>query len=1176
MHVRHKSRSVTLLSLLALLTICVAQTAQALNVSGPLTINSSNSSTYTNQDIVVTAGVVTIDTPLSINSLIIKYGATITHTAGASAGLQLTVANNANINLGGAIDVSGRGNPGSTGAGAGSDNPFANPGGNASYGGEGMVLYSSGGQAGAVFGNVKSPTDLGSGGGMGSSGLYPGAAGGGAIQMTVGGTLTVDGQMNANGSTGSNAGSGSGGSMLLNIATLSGVGTIAASGGSLAGGGRIAILYTTNNIPRKKADGTSQISAPGGGYTNGYGPYYGGAGTVYMKSGTQVQGELWLNNNGNAGQGTLLPDILDPNTITFDTVYVWGQARLTPVNGGKLNFKVLGDMLVELTGFVDATDRGHGGGTGPGVGANNNGGGGGGGASYGGEGVIGYSGDSPAAGATYGDPKNPVDLGDGEHLGSGGGTGYTGTAPGGAGGGAIDFTVLGTLTVDGQILCNGQNGGNGGGGSGGSIIVNIGTLSGIGTISANGGGTSYGGPGGGGRIVVNYTVANNIPRNYIHSAGGYSNTGYTGYYAAAGTVVVKGPTQTNGELWVNNSGNYGYNNASTVLIGATTFDKVTVWGRGTLSPAYGAILTLTVLGDLTVEVDGYLSSIWRGYAAGLGTGAGANNNASSGYGGGGGGSYGGIGGTGPGGNSPTGGPTYGNNLIPTDFGSGGGQGTGNNTLYSGGAGGGSIYLIVNGTLKVDGLITVGGQNGTVESGGGAGGSLYARSGTLGGAGYLAANGGNAGANGYGNGGGGGGGRIALYSGVNNFTTANITATGGSGGSAAAGTIYQESFVGVAVSALSVAKSQVPGGQNATGMISLTGSAPSGGVTVTLTNSDPTVASVPATVTVLAGSSSATFSVMGMSTATKRTTTISAYLGGASSSVSVSAIPWIASVSVFTASIESGTSATGTITLSTPAPIGGFTVALASSDTAMTIPASVTVLAGATSTTFVVSVGTVTTEHSATITATTGVESKTTSVYLSPSTTATIKAITLTPSSVVGGMASSIGVVTLTTKAPVGGLVIALSSANTGAATVTGSVTIKAGRTSTSFVVSTKAVTTSASVAISATLGTSTKSANLTVRPAGGLASFSLNPTSVTGGDTSIGIITLDSVSSSDITVTFTSNKAQAIPDTTVVIPAGSLSAAFSIDTTSVLVKTTATITVKVGTASKTANLTINP
>ena len=1163
MYVRQTNRSVWLLSLLALLTLCTGQVAHALNVSGPLTINSSNSSTYTNQDIVVTAGVVTIDTPLSINSLIVKFGATITHTAGATAGLQLTVANNANINQGGAIDVSGRGYAGSTGPGAGPDNPTNYYGGQASYGGEGGLYPYA--YHGTVYGSVKSPTDLGSGGGMGGAGQNSGASGGGAIQLTVGGTLTIDGLCNANGNAGSSyGGGGSGGSILLNVATLSGIGSLSAGGGGYAGGGRIAIYYTSaDNIPRKKSDGTSQIVAGGAGDYHGLG----GAGTVFVKGPTQAQGELWVNNNGNKGEGTLLPDLPDPNTITFDKVYVWGQARLTPSYGGTLNFKVLGNMLVEVTGFVDGFARGFGAGLGLGAGANNNSGGGGAGASYAGEGTPGYGGDSPASGPTYGDVKDPVDLGDGEHLGSGGGSSYTGTIGGGAGGGAIHITVGGTLTVDGQLAANGQNAGDGGGGSGGSLLLNVGTLSGIGTLSANGADGYHSGAGGGGRIVVNYTGTITVPRNNILAAGGYG--AYTATYAGAGTVVVKGPTQTNGELRVNNNNNRG---ASTVLLAPVTFDKVDIWGRGTLSPAVGGSLNLTITGDLTVELDGYLSAFMRGYGAGLGTGAGASNNQTTGYAGGAGGSYGGKGGTGSGGNNPVSGPTYGNNLIPVDFGSGGGQGVNNGTLYAGGAGGGVIHLVVNGTLQVDGLITVQGQDGIAESGAGSGGSLYARASTLAGTGFITANGGS----GVNSSGGGGGGRIALYAGVNNFTTANITAAGGALGSAAAGTIYQESFVGVAVSALSVDKSQVPAGQVATVTISLTGSAPSGGVTVTLTNSDPTVASVPATVTVPAGSSSATFTVTGISTATKRTTTIGAYLGGATASVSVSAIPWIAGVSVFTASIESGTNATGTITLSMAAPVGGLTVALASSDAAMTVPASVTVLAGATSATFVVSVGTVTTEHSATITATTGVESKTTSVYLSPSTTATIKAITLTPSSVVGGMASSIGVVTLTTKAPVGGLVIALSSANTGAATVTGSVTIKAGRTSTSFVVSTKAVTTSASVAISATLGTSTKSASLSVRPAGGLASFTLNPTSVTGGDTSIGIVTLDSVSSSDITVTITSSKTQAIPDTTVVIPAGSLSAAFSIDTTSILVKTTATISVKIGTASKTANLTINP
>src|SRR4029077_19730214 len=103
---------------------------------------------------------------------------------------------------------------------------------------------------------------------------------------------------------------------------------------------------------------------------------------------------------------------------------------------------------------------------------------------------------------------------------------------------------------------------------------------------------------------------------------------------------------------------------------------------------------------------------------------------------------------------------YGSAVQPTDLGSGGGAGSGNPPFNLGGAGGGALQLIVNGTLTLDGQITVNGLSGNGQgSGGGSGGSLQLTLGSFRGAGLVAANGG------MGEmplGGGGGGGRIAVY------------------------------------------------------------------------------------------------------------------------------------------------------------------------------------------------------------------------------------------------------------------------------------------------------------------------------------------------------------------------------------------------------------------------------
>ncbi len=80
---------------------------------------------------------------------------------------------------------------------------------------------------------------------------FEGGAGGGAIRLTVAGTLLVNGRVTANGRDG--AGGGSGGSVFLTVGRLAGNGAITANGGATGdtyagggGGGRIAIYSDTN------------------------------------------------------------------------------------------------------------------------------------------------------------------------------------------------------------------------------------------------------------------------------------------------------------------------------------------------------------------------------------------------------------------------------------------------------------------------------------------------------------------------------------------------------------------------------------------------------------------------------------------------------------------------------------------------------------------------------------------------------------------------------------------------------------------------------------------------------------------------------------------------------------------------------------------------------------------
>ncbi len=180
-----------------------------------------------------------------------------------------------------------------------------------------------------------------------------------------------------------------------------------------------------------------------------------------------------------------------------------------------------------------------------------------GGASSGGLGSTG--GEAGPTNAAYGELENP------RHLGSGGGRGGHGYAPGkGSNGGGRVTIQAGTLVVDGLIRAEGGslppdvNYGayQSGAGSGGSILISAGTLSGSGLISANGGnnsrtgGSIYGGAGGGGRVAV-YYGAMTFPAANITARGGYlmNAAGFTG---SAGTMYLKDNANPLGSVIIEN------------------------------------------------------------------------------------------------------------------------------------------------------------------------------------------------------------------------------------------------------------------------------------------------------------------------------------------------------------------------------------------------------------------------------------------------------------------------------------------------------------------------------------------------------------------------------------------------------------------------------------------------
>jgi hypothetical protein len=92
--------------------------------------------------------------------------------------------------------------------------------------------------------------------------------------------------------------------------------------------------------------------------------------------------------------------------------------------------------------------------------------------------------------------------------------------------------------------------------------------------------------------------------------------------------------------------------------------------------------------------------------------------------------------------------------------------------------------------------------------------------------------------------------------------------------------------GPVLSSMSLSSSSVVGGNTVNGTATLTGAAPAGGASVSLSGSDPAV-TVPASVTVQAGSTSATFTISTRAVGGTIAATISGSYGGASASTVLS-------------------------------------------------------------------------------------------------------------------------------------------------------------------------------------------------------------------------------------------------------------------------------------------------
>lgn len=355
--------------------------------------------------------------------------------------------------------------------------------------------------------------------------------------------------------------------------------------------------------------------------------------------------------------------------------------------------------------------------------------------------------------------------------------------------------------------------------------------------------------------------------------------------------------------------------------------------------------------------------------------------------------------------------------------------------------------------------------------------------------------------------------------------------------------------------INITPATVVGGNNATGTVSLSDIAGPNGLLVAL-SSNSTKAIVPSSVLVQSGQTQVNFTVRTLEVAATTVATITGNTpAGVTASATITILPLTLSLSLSPTTVRGGVqNSVATVTMSANAP-RTLSLAYTSSNTAAATvsPSAGSIGIGTNSTTFNVLSRTVSVNTNVTITArltATGVTASANLLVLAP----TIVSLTLATNEIIGGD-STTGTVTISNPAPATGVVVNLYS-NSTAVQVPATTTVPNGQTSRTFNITSSAVSVDLIVTLRAAFNGTSATATLAVL-APTLTSFTFTPSTVTGGNSATGRVSIDRPAGpSGVTITLTKNASSTgapyvtVP-TTVKIPAGATSVTFPVTTTTV-------------------------
>jgi uncharacterized protein (TIGR03437 family) len=247
-----------------------------------------------------------------------------------------------------------------------------------------------------------------------------------------------------------------------------------------------------------------------------------------------------------------------------------------------------------------------------------------------------------------------------------------------------------------------------------------------------------------------------------------------------------------------------------------------------------------------------------------------------------------------------------------------------------------------------------------------------------------------------------------------------------------------------VSALACNPTSLGSGAGTACVVTLSQAAPAGGILVSL-SSNNVLLPVPGSVTITAGSTTASFTATSGSITASQTAAVTASYNGSFQSVSIALVPSTQLNSLVCTQTGLMSSGGTTCTLTLSQTVGANTpISLGSNSTLLTVPASVTVPAGSNSTGFNATAGTIAADASGVITATLGTSSQI--VTLALWSTPALSSLACSPTALKVGGASTC---TVTLSKAAGAITVGLASSNP-ALNIPASVSVPQGAISATF------------------------------------------------------------------------------------------------------------------------------